>query len=58
MEPSFLVARKNTFWPALYILPALLWIDTSFVKIDIFSFKKKPCLQSLIPGHMQFAEDG
>ena len=28
------------------------------VEIDTFSFKKKPCLQSLIIGHMQFEEDG
>ena len=58
MEPSFLVSRNHTFWPVLYILLALLWIDTYLVKIDTFSFKKKPCLQSLVPGHMKLAEDG
>ena len=57
MEPSFLVSRNHTFWPVLYILLALLWIDTYLVKIDTFSFKKKPCLQSLVPGHMKLAED-
>ena len=58
MEPSFLVSRNHTFWPVLYILLALLWIDTYLVKIDTFSFKKKPCLQSLVPGRMKLAEAG